>query len=229
MQDAAEQHLFVDITASDSHKFQAYVAKPAAAKAGLVVLQEIFGVNHHIRSVADDFARVGFFAVAPALFDRVERGVELAYDAQGRERGMPMARSLGIDKPLLDVAATIDWTRRQTGGTKVLVVGYCWGGTLAWLAATRLHPAAVVAYYGGGIPGLSPEPVTCPVMLHFGRLDPHIPAEAIDKIREHHPELPIYMYDAGHGFNCLERADYNAEASVMANQRTLEFFNRVLG
>jgi carboxymethylenebutenolidase len=198
------------------------------AQAAIVVVQEIFGVNSHIRSVADDFAKEGFHAIAPALFDRGERDVELGYNPQDMQRGMGMAMKIGMDNALKDVAAAMDYARTELGCAKVGVVGYCFGGSLAWLAATRLGPAAAVGYYGGRIAQYAAERPLCPVMLHFGALDPHIPVQDIDKIRAQHPELPVYMYRAGHGFNCDQRKDYDPESAKLARQRTLEFLRKYL-
>jgi carboxymethylenebutenolidase len=219
---------YIQLTASDAHTFDAYVADPGAAKRAIVVVQEIFGVNHHIRSVADDFATEGYLAIAPALFDRVQRGVELGYDPASRERGLRMAQAIGTDKPLLDIDASIAWAEERVG-QHVGVVGYCWGGTLAWLSATRLRPQAAVGYYGGRIADSAAEKLYAPVMLHFGSLDKHIPATEIDKVRAAHPEVAIFLYDAGHGFNCSERSEYSAEAVKVARERTLQFFSQHLG
>jgi carboxymethylenebutenolidase len=219
----------VKLRAFDEHELDAYVARPAGEPiAGLVVLQEAFGVNHHIRSVADGFARDGFFAVAPALFDRVERGVEVGYTDQDLQKGIAMARQIDPAKAMLDVEAALDYARRVTG-KKVGVIGYCLGGSMAWLAATRLHPDAAVGYYGGYIAKFAEEALRAPVMLHFGLQDQHIPRTEIDeKVARAHPEVPIFWYDAGHGFSCDERASYNAEAAKLARQRSLEFLKKHL-
>ncbi len=217
----------IQLTAEDGHTFDAYVADPGDAKAAIVVVQEIFGINRHIRSVVDDFANEGFLAVAPALFDRVERGVELAYTPEDRQRGMPMARSIGEEKPLLDIAAAMRWAADKVG-SRVGVVGYCWGGTLAWLSAARLTPQAAVAYYGGRISDHGNERLNAPVVLHFGSQDKHIGPDAIEKIREAHPEVPIYIYDADHGFNCWDRASYDEKSAAEARALTLDFFRKEL-
>jgi carboxymethylenebutenolidase len=219
----------IKLTASDGHQFGAYHAMPnSAAHAALVVIQEIFGVNSHIRSVADDFAAQGYHAIAPALFDRAEPDVELGYNPPDMQRGMGMATKIGMENALKDVAAAIDYAHNQLGCAKVGVVGYCYGGSLAWLAATRLQPAAAVGYYGGRISQYAAEKPGCPVMLHFGELDPHIPLTEVDKIRAQHPELPVYVYRAGHGFNCDQRKDYEPQSARLARERTLEFFSKYL-
>ncbi len=220
----------VKLTAADGHELDCYVAEPSGpARGGLVVIQEIFGVNSHIRSVADGYAKDGYLAVAPALFDRAQRGVELTYEPADMAQGMKLAQQVGMENSLKDVAAALDYARANSDGKKTGVVGYCWGGTLAWLAATRLGPAAAVGYYGGRIAQYAQERPTCPVMLHFGRRDPHIPMTEIDKIRAANPELPIFIYDAGHGFNCDQRKDYEPVSARLARERTLEFLRKHVG
>jgi carboxymethylenebutenolidase len=219
----------VRLQAFDEHEFDAYVARPAGEPiAGLVVVQEAFGVNRHIRSMADGFAKDGFFAVAPALYDRVERGVELGYAGEDMQKGIAIARRIDPARALLDVSAAVDYARRETG-KKVGVIGYCLGGSMAWTAATRLHPDAAVGYYGGYIAKYAEEQPKAPVMLHFGLQDQHIPKAEIDeKIAAAHPDVPIFWYDAGHGFNCDDRASYNPEAAKLARQRSLEFLKKHL-
>jgi carboxymethylenebutenolidase len=218
----------VTLTAADGHQLGAYVARPGTEPiAGLVVVQEIFGVNAHIRSVADGYAQDGFLAVAPALFDRIERGVELNYEGADMEKARTFIPKLDIEKALADVAAAMEFAVNATG-KKVGVVGYCLGGTLAWLAATRLHPAAAVGYYGGRIANYAAEKPSAPVMLHFGKQDLHIPAEEVEKVHAAHPYVEIYWYDAGHGFNCDARASYNKEASRLARERSLSFLKKYL-
>jgi carboxymethylenebutenolidase len=217
---------YATLCASDGHKFSAYVARPAGESiAGLVIIQEIFGVNAHIRSVADGYARDGFFAVAPALFDRIRPGIELGYEGEDMQTARSLFPKLDMEKALADVAAAIDFAA-ASNGKKVGVVGFCWGGSLAWLAATRLHPAAAVGYYGGQIGNYAAENPTTPVMLHFGRQDAHIPPEVAEKVHAVHPDVEIYWYDAGHGFNCDARASYNAAAAKEARQRTLAFLKK---
>lgn len=219
---------FVSLRAADGHKLRAYVARPEGeAAAGLVVVQEIFGVNPHVRSVADGYAADGFLAVAPALFDRIQPGIELGYEGADMQTAMSLVPKLNFDKALADVAAALEFAA-STSGKKVGVIGYCFGGTMAWLAATRLHPAAAVGYYGGRIGNYAAEEPTCPVMLHFGRQDAHIPLEEVAKVQDAHPGVEIYWYDAGHGFNCDVRASYNAEAARDARQRSLDFLKKHL-
>jgi carboxymethylenebutenolidase len=218
----------ITLRANDGHELGAYVAEPVGRPiGGLVVVQEIFGVNAHIRSVADDFARNGFLAVAPALFDRIVRGVELGYQGADLQRAMSFVPKLDMEKALADVEAAMKYAAASTS-KKVGVIGYCFGGTLAWLAAARLHPAAAVGYYGGRIGNYAHESPQCPVMLHFGRQDAHIPPEEVDKVRSANPNVEIWWYDAGHGFNCDARGSYDANAARLARQRSLEFLKKHL-
>ena len=216
------------LQASDCHHLGAYLARPAEkAIAGLVVVQEAFGVNAHIRRVADAYARDGFLVIAPALFDRIERGVELGYEGADRERGMSLARQIDLGDALKDISAALDYLRGQNAG-KCGVIGYCLGGTVAWLAATRLDPDAAVGYYGGYIGRFAEEKPRCPVMLHFGTLDRHIPKSDIDQVQARHPDVKIFWYEADHGFNCDDRAAYNAQAAKLARERSLEFLKKRL-
>jgi carboxymethylenebutenolidase len=218
----------VKLQANDGHQLDAYVATPdGEPRGGLVVVQEIFGVNQHIRSVTDRFAQAGFYAVAPALFDRVERNVELTEADGGAQKGIAIAQKINIDDAVKDVDAALQYVGKQTGKSAG-VVGYCYGGTLAWLAATRLAPAASVGYYGGHIARFVQEEPRVPVMLHFGKHDNHIPQADVEKIQGAHPEVEIYWYEAGHAFNNDTRASYNEQAAKEAMARTLAFFNKHL-
>ena len=216
----------IQLTASDGFTLDAYVAKPSAPpSAGIVVLQEIFGVNHHIRNVTDRYAGFGYLAIAPALFDRAKKNVELAYDdMSGRE----LREQIPLEKTILDMKAAVDWLRAQ-GIARVGVVGYCWGGSLAWFANTRLDVDATVSYYGAMIAAAAEEKNQAPAMFHFGELDKHITPDHWEKIQAAHPELPLFTYDADHGFNCDERDAYNADAADLAQERTLAFFRANLG
>jgi carboxymethylenebutenolidase len=218
----------VKLQASDGHELDAYVAQPDGKPwGGLVVIQEIFGVNQHIRSVADRFAQEGFYAVAPALFDRVQRNLELTDAGEDMQKGMAAAQKINIDDAVKDVDAALQYAAKETG-KPAGVVGYCYGGTLAWLSATRLAPAAAVGYYGGHIARFAGEKPRVPVMLHFGKHDNHIPQADVEKVQAAHPEVEIYWYDAGHAFNNDTRASYNEAAATEAMARTLAFFNRHL-
>lgn len=217
------------LKAADGREFDAYIAEPSTNAAfAVVIVQEIFGVNSHIRSVADGYAQEGFWAIAPSLFDRAESDIQLGYGPEDRKRGMQVATQIGLNAAMKDVEATLKYAGQKFGAAKVGVVGYCWGGNLAWLAATRLTPGAAVGYYGGQISKHAAEKPHCPVMLHFGEKDPHIPPSEIETIRRHHPSLPVYVYPAGHGFNCDQRESYDPSSAALARQRTLEFLRRHL-
>jgi len=215
----------IKLTASDGKTLSAYVAEPSGTpKGGLVVIQEIFGVNRHIRNVTDGFAAAGYYTVAPALSDRVKPGVELGYGPEDMAHGRELRSKLSWDEAMADTKAAAEAAKK---GGKVGVVGYCFGGTVAWLAATRLGLPAV-GYYGGGIAGFANEQPKAPVMLHFGEKDAHIPMADVEKIRAAHPKVPIHIYPAGHGFSCDERPDFHKESHEAALKRTLAFFEEYL-
>lgn len=219
----------IELKSSDGHPFDAYLAEPAEnPKAALVILQEIFGVNPYIRSVADDFAEQGYLTIAPALFDRARRHVELAYDAAGIAEGVAIYQTLPLEGTLADIQAAIIYLRQQMKDAKVGVVGYCWGGTLAWLSNTRLHPDATVSYYPGRIQDRIMEKATCPAIFHFGTQDAHFPPTIVEMVRQEYPGFPVFTYDAGHGFSCDARASYNREAAALARQRTLSHLEEYL-
>jgi carboxymethylenebutenolidase len=218
----------IQLTAADGHQLDAYLHTVPDAKAGVVILQEIFGVNHHIRAVVDRFAAEGFTTIAPALFDRVQRGVELGYDENGFSEGKKLAYSIPQEKVLLDINAALQYVRPQVELQKVGVSGYCFGGSYAWLSATRLHPNAAACYYGAMIAQCASETPHCPVILHFGLEDKHILQDDVKKIGIAHPQLPIYLYEAGHGFSCDERESFNEQAASLALGRTLALFQEHL-
>jgi carboxymethylenebutenolidase len=215
-------------TAADGHSFGIYRADPAGAPRGaLVIVQEIFGVNSHIRAVCDDYAAQGYVTAAPALFDRVERGVELGYQPDDIAAGRAIREKASFDQALADVETAAG---QVAEAGRVGVVGYCWGGTVAWAAATLSHTfAAAVSYYGGGVPDLADEQPNCPVLLHFGEQDHAIPLDGVEKLKKVHPQLPVYIYPAGHGFNCDQRASYHAESARLAHERTLAFLREHVG
>ena len=218
----------VRLKANDGHELDTYVSWPSDPPiAGLVVIQEAFGVNRHIRSVADGFAKDGFLAVAPALFDRIQPGVELGYDPADLQKGIALARQSNTADAVTDVAAALEYLRKQTA-RKCGVIGYCFGGTMAWLAAARLDPSATVGYYGGHIAHFAHENPSCPVMLHFGTLDKHIPKADVDRVGIAHPDVQIYWYEADHGFNCDARASFDGAAAKQARERSLEFLRKHL-
>lgn len=218
----------ISLRAADGQQLGAYLAHPDFEPiAGLVVVQEIFGVNDHIRRVADGWAKDDFLVAAPALFDRIEPNAELGYEGADMQRAMSFIPRLNMEKCLEDVSAAVDYVAKATG-KKVGVVGYCLGGTLAWLAATRLPVQAAVGYYGGRISQYADEQPQCPVMLHFGRQDMHILPEEIHQVHRAHPEVEIHWYEAGHGFNRDVGASYNAEAAASARDRSLRFLKEHL-
>jgi carboxymethylenebutenolidase len=219
----------ITLIAEDGHRLSAYRAAPKGTpRGGLVVIQEIFGVNSHIRNLTDGFAADGYVALAPALFDRVERGFETGYGPQDIERGRAVRGKLAIDDALKDVRVAVNELAKA--GFTVGVVGYCFGGTMAWLAATRIDGvAAAVGYYGGGIADAANERPRCPVMLHFGETDASIPPEHHKKVAAAHPNIPIHIYPAGHGFSCDERGSYHEPSARTARERTLEFFRTHVG
>ena len=214
--------------AADDHELGIYRADPAGAPRGAVVVaQEIFGVNGHIRAVCDDFAKQGHLAVAPALFDRVERDVELGYSSDDIARGRALREPVSLENALADMEAA---AKEVAGAGRIGVVGYCWGGTVAWVCATRSKTfAAAVGYYGGGVTGLADERPNCPVQLHFGDQDQSIPIADVRKMMAAHPEIPVFIYPAGHGFNCDQRGSYDAASAKLARGRTLEFFRKHVG
>lgn len=218
----------ITLTCKDGQKIGAYLARPAGTpKGGVVVLQEIFGANQHIRKVADLYAAEGYLAIAPALFDRVEPDLELGYTGDDPKKGMETRGKTELPKTLLDIEAAIEAVR---SAGKVGVVGYCWGGTLAYAVAVNLSGvAAAVGYYGGGIAAMSDKKPQIPTMLHFGEKDHSISMADVEKVKANQPQLPIFVYPAGHGFNCDERASYDKESADTARSRTLAFFAERLG
>lgn len=209
------------LTAADGHAFDVYEVRPDDAAAAIVVIQEIFGVNEHIRSVVDRYASFGYHAVAPALFDRVKRGVELEYDGDGVAEGRQMAAEIRWQPAMQDLAATV---AHVAGTGPVGAIGYCFGGSLAWLSANELPVAAAVGYYGGQIHSLNDRDPAVPTMLHFGELDSAIPLEQVEEIIKEHPDVEVHVYDgAQHGFNCEARGSFHPLSAAIALGRTLEF------
>jgi carboxymethylenebutenolidase len=216
------------IKAADGFTFGAYLARPdGAAKGGLVVIQEIFGVNAHMREVCDGFAADGYLAVAPALYDRFEKDIQLGYESDDVTRGREIRAEVGWDNPIVDLVATAKFA---AAGGKVGTVGYCWGGSLSYLCATRIDGIdASVCYYGGQIVDYKDETAKAPLQMHFGSADASIPPDAIEKIRAAKPEADIHVYgDALHGFNCDHRGSFHAEHAKTARERTINFFGEHL-
>ena len=226
---------FVDLQAADGVMFPAYVAHPAGQPRGaVVVLQEIFGVNSHIRAVADGYAAAGYVAVAPATFHRVQPGVELGYTEADMGTGFGFktaVEALPAPGVMADIQAAIDQAAQLSGG-KVAVVGYCWGGLLTWRSACTLNGlAAAVPYYGGGMTSDAEAARTprCPVLAHFGDQDQWIPLDSVEASRARHPGVQVHVYAAHHGFNCDQRGSYDAAAAQLARERTLAFLAQHVG
>ena len=222
---------WLNLAAADGFRLQAYRADPPAGggqpRGGLVIVQEIFGVNSHIRSVCDGYAQDGFVAIAPALFDRVQRGVNLGYGPEDIARGRELKAHAKTNHALSDIAAA---RATVAPAGNVGVIGYCWGGFVTWMAAARLNGfACAVCYYGGGMTEAVDEKPQCPVMAHFGERDAAIPVDGVRRFAQAHPEVEVLLYDAEHGFNCDERKSYNAAAAALARQRTLDFLRKNIG
>jgi carboxymethylenebutenolidase len=219
---------WVELKAADGHELSAYVAKPKAEPLGaVIVIQEIFGVNQSIRSVADEYARHDFVAIAPALFDRFGKSIELGYTGDDLKQAYELYGKLNPDTQLLDVAAAAEHVAGTGKGTGV--IGFCYGGLLTWLSATRakalkIDLKAAVGFYAGGIGKFAAETPTCPVQLHFGADDDHIGKDQIDAVHTAHPDVEIFLYEgAGHAFANEARPSYVPAASKLAHERALEF------
>lgn len=226
---------FVELKAADGFSFPAYVAQPQGApKGAVVVLQEIFGVNSHIRTVADGYAAAGYLAVAPSTFHRVQQGVELGYTEDDMKAGFGLkmaVEALPAPGVMQDIQAAVDHVA-AVSGKKVGIVGYCWGGLLTWRSACTLKGlSAAVPYYGGGM--TTPEEAArqpgVPVMAHFGNKDHWIPLDTVEAFKKAHPGVVVHVYEANHGFNCDQRGSYNEAAAKLARERTLAFFAQHLG
>ena len=217
------------LRAVDGFSFGAYEALPEGApRGGVVVIQEIFGVNDHIRDVTNGFARAGYAAIAPQIFDRAERDIELGYEEADMGRGVALAFQ-GTERAdtLKDLQAAIEEAGKYGN---VGVVGYCYGGLLTWLSACGLSGITCAsAYYGGGIVGELEQVAQCPVIMHFGELDAHIPLTDVEKIKKALPDVDVSVYAADHGFNCDHRASYDAASAQLARERTLAFFQEHVG
>jgi len=223
----------INLKSADGFTFPAYVAEPSGKpRGGLVVLQEIFGVNSHIRSVADGYAADGYFVVAPATFHRAKAGVEMGYTEADMNAGFALktaVEELPAPGVMPDIQAAI---HHAAQGGKVGIVGYCWGGLLTWRSACALKGlSAAVPYYGGGM--TTPEEAArqpgVPVMAHFGNKDHWIPLDTVEAFKKTHPGVIVHVYEANHGFNCDQRGSYNEAAAKLARERSLAFFAQHLG
>jgi len=219
---------WVNLTAEDGFELAAYRADPATTpRGGLVVAQEIFGVNSHIRAVCDAFAADGYATVAPALFDRYERGVDIGYTPEDVARGRALKGRAQTDAALRDIAAA---RAAVTDAGRVGMVGYCWGGYLSWMSAARIPGfACAITYYGGGMPDAIAEQPRCPVCAHFGERDSAIPLAGVEKLAAAHPEVQVFLYPAEHGFNCDQRGSYDVASAQLARQRTLAWLRQYVG
>jgi carboxymethylenebutenolidase len=214
----------IELEAPDGHRLAAYHVRPEGeAIGGLVVVQEIFGVNEHIRAVAEQYAAEGFETIAPSMFDRVEPGFRIPYSEI--PKGIEVMQKLHWDDVMTDVRTAMN---ALEDAKKIAVVGYCWGGTVAHVAAQRLPVTAAVSYYGGGLPGFLEDPLGAPVMYHFGELDQHVPMDVVRAVQHHYPGMPVHVYKAGHGFNCDHRADYDNESAALAFERSVAFLKEHL-
>ncbi len=220
--------MWTELTAADGHRLAAWRDGPADAARALVVVQEIFGVNSHMRNVCARFAAQGYAVIAPALFDRTERGVELGYQPADVTRGRELRGQVPAEGTLADIEAA---AAALPAGARRGIVGYCWGGTVAWWGATRSTSfAAACGWYGGGIVASKDDATRCPVQLHFGEKDASIPMADVDAIRAAQPEVGIFVYaGAQHGFGCDDRGSFSAPDAALAQQRTLAFFAQHLG
>jgi len=218
----------VQLAAADGHKLSAYVAEPAGKPRGsLVVAMEIFGVNSHIRSVADGYAADGYLAIAPALFDRVQPDYEAGYSQEEIQKGIGFIQKINLDDTMKDVAAAM---QNVAPGGKTAIVGYCWGGTVSWKAACTLGGfACAIVYYGGGVPGLIGLTPRCPVLVHWGESDQSIPVDKAKAFAAAHKSQTHYFYPAGHGFNCDQRGSYDAASAKLARSRSVEFLRKYVG
>ena len=210
-------------SAVDGFELDAYRVCPADARhGGLVLIQEIFGVTDHIRELSDGFADDGYEVIAPSLYDRLEPGFAADYSEAAIARGVRYSEETPWDQVAGDLQAAID----ALGGP-VFVTGFCWGGAATWLAACRCSGvAAASAFYGRRISELVEETPKCPIILHFGKNDASIPMDKVEAMRERHPDIPVFVYDAGHGFVSDRRKDYDADSARLARLRTLQLFAR---
>ncbi len=219
---------WIELKPEGADPIRAWRADPAGKpRGGIVVIQEIFGVNSHIRAVTDRFAAEGYLAVAPAIFEHVEKGFDVGYDPNSRAKGMAIAGKMDRDQAQRDIAAAIEIAKE---GGKVGIVGFCLGGTLAWVAAaTQPGLSAAVCYYGGGILGLKDLKPRVPTLMHFGEKDQHIPVAGVKEFAASRPDILVHIYPADHGFNCDQRESYDAPSAKLAWTRTIEFLRQHLG
>lgn len=217
----------IQLTAADGHKFSAYRAEPKGKpKGALVVVMEIFGVNSHIKKVTDEYAADGYLVIAPAMFDRVQPGLDIGYTPADIEVGRGIMQKMKLEDALKDVTAAM---KNVESAGKIGIVGYCWGGTVAHVAASELDIDAAISYYGGAVAKMLDKKPRCPIMYHFGDRDASIPPSDIELIKKAALESPVHVYPgAGHGFNCDERSSYSANDAKLALERSIQFLNEHL-
>ncbi|HEY4373340.1 MAG TPA: dienelactone hydrolase family protein [Burkholderiales bacterium] len=215
----------IKLKAADGHEFSCYKAEPAGKpKGAIVVIQEIFGVNDHIRKTADLYASEGYLALAPAIYDRVKPGFDVGYTMPEMQEGFGLKGQVKTEDAMKDIQATVNEAGKAG---RVGIVGYCYGGLLTWHAAAKVSGlTAAVPYYGGGIPDVADEQPKVPVMMHFGEKDSYIPMEGVQKVKAKHPDAKVFTYPADHGFNCDQRGSYDEPSAKEARKRTLEFFKQ---
>ena len=220
----------ITLKASDGHELSAYRADPAGTPKGcMIVLQEIFGVNDHIRDVANRVASSGYIALAPCMQDRAQKGFEVGYTPAEIEKGREVRGKVKNEDSLKDLQAAFDYLKSQNAG-KVGAVGFCWGGSLAWMAATNIDGLAVaVAYYGGEVANNATAKAKCPVMFHFGEKDMSIPMDKVELVRKSQPDHPLYVYPAGHGFSCDARGSFDKASHELALERSKAFVAKNMG
>ena len=219
----------ITLKASDGHEFSAYLCEPGDDERGaIIVVQEIFGVNAHIRDISERFSELGYRTIAPAFYDRFERNFEADYTAKDVERGriLKSAANENLEGVIADLAAAKDEVSRAGS---VGITGFCWGGFVTWLAASRLDFQAASCYYGGGILDFNDEKPNCPTILHFGRQDQSIPMADVEHISSSHSDVSVYVYDAGHGFHCDMRGEFDPRAADVAGMRTIRLFDQYVG
>jgi len=218
----------VQLTASDGHTFGAYRAEPAGKpKGGLIVVMEIFGVNSHIRKVTDEYAADGYLAIAPAMFDRAQRGLDVGYTPQDMEIARGLMQKINFADAIKDVEAAM---QHIASAGKTSIVGFCWGGSVAWKSACNVRGlSCAIPYYGGAIPSMIAEQPKCPVLCHWGETDQSISLADVDTIKQKRPDIEVHVYPAGHGFSCDARASYHEPSHKQALERTLAWLQKYVG
>jgi carboxymethylenebutenolidase len=214
----------IQLTASDGFSFAAYHVEPTGPrKGGLIVVQEIFGVNADIRSTAEDFAALGYEVIAPSMYDRVKPGLSIdSHSPEALAEAVPIAQANGMENPVKDLQACVDFLAPRG---PVFVTGFCYGGSASWIAATQVNGvAAASCYYGSLLPNLSHLAPKCPVIAHFGATDPFIPLENVERFKAEQPGVPVYLYDAGHGFFTRGGMAFDQDARRQSLERTLALF-----